>query len=217
MNCCCTADHTPHSSFRSSRRNFIRLAALGAGASLLLGKSSAAFAGGSAEALLLSCMDFRLVDELHRYMDGRGLANRYDHVILAGASAAVIHDKFKDWHDTFWGHLAAAIDLHKVHKVIVVDHRDCGAYKMAFGAEHASDPDIELAVHSAVLGKLAAAINAKYPKMAVETHLMALDGSVTPVGPSMVANCAPAPAQSSSFLQNGDAPALPEVPDSHGG
>lgn len=216
MNCCCSADHSSLPSSRSSRRNFIRLAALGAGASLLLGKSSAAFAGGSAEALLLSCMDFRLVDELHRYMEKRGLANRYDHVILAGASAAVMHDKFKDWQGTFWGHLAAAIDLHKVHKVIVIDHRDCGAYKMAFGPEHASDPDVELAVHSAVLGKLANAVRAKYPKMAVETHLMALDGSVTPVGPAALASCAP-PAENSSFLQNGTAPALPLAAESHGG
>lgn len=202
MHCTCSDLHHHHHadapSFDAGRRRFIRLAALGAGASLFLGRPSAAFAGGQAEALLLSCMDYRLVDELARYMDTRGLANRYDHVILAGASAGATHAKFKDWHATFWGHLGAAIELHKVHRVIVVDHRDCGAYKMAFGAEHAADPDVELAVHGAVLGKLAQQIKEKYPNMAVETHLMALDGSVTTVSGSGAGACA-APAKSAAL------------------
>jgi hypothetical protein len=201
MPCTCTDhfhDHTPAAAaFNAGRRRFIRLAALGAGASLFLGKAPAAFAG-QAEALLLSCMDYRLADELARYMDTRGLTNRYDHVILAGASAGVMHDKFKDWHGTFWGHLAAAIELHKVHRVIVIDHRDCGAYKMAFGAEHAADPDVELAVHGAVLGKLAQQIKEKHPNMAVETHLMALDGSVTTISGSGTVACA-APAKSAAL------------------
>ena len=182
MTCTCSSHSTRHlqPGFDAGRRRFIKLAALGGGATLLLGRAPA-YASGSAEALLLSCMDFRLVDDLVRYMDGRGLTNRYDHIVLAGASAGATQDKFKDWQPAFWQHLQVAIDLHKIHRVIVIDHRDCGAYKIAFGAEHAADADVELAVHAAVLCKLARAIQAKYPKLAVETHLMALDGSVTAV------------------------------------
>jgi hypothetical protein len=40
---------------------------------------------GQAEALLLSCIDYRLPGKIARYMEGRGLAANYDHMILAGA------------------------------------------------------------------------------------------------------------------------------------
>src|SRR5690606_27725065 len=71
-----------------NRRQFLQLAALGAGASLLAITAGVprAQAAGNTEALLLSCMDFRLMDEIERYMSGRGLRDKYDHIVLAGAS-----------------------------------------------------------------------------------------------------------------------------------
>lgn len=158
-----------------SRRKFITLAALGGGLTLMAPR--AAFSG-QADALLLSCMDYRLVDDVVRYMDQRGMTNKYDHVILAGASLGAVADKLADWHKTFWQHLKVAIDLHHVHKVIILDHRDCGAYKLVMGPEHAKDPDTERKAHAEVLGKLRAAVLKEYPNMEVETLLMALDGGV---------------------------------------
>lgn len=84
---------------------------------------------GHAEALLLSCMDYRLVDETERYMTNRGLRDKYDHVILAGASLGAMTDKYPSWNQTFWDHLDVSIKLHGIKKVIILDHRDCGAYK----------------------------------------------------------------------------------------
>ncbi|MFP4079280.1 MAG: twin-arginine translocation signal domain-containing protein, partial [Ectothiorhodospira sp.] len=74
------------------RRRFLQLAALGAGASLLATTSwvPEARAAGETEALLLTCMDFRLMDEIERYMTYRGLRNKYDHMILAGASLGAL-------------------------------------------------------------------------------------------------------------------------------
>ena len=166
--------------FAAGRRNFIRLATLGVGSALFFGAAPVR-ASGTAEALLLSCMDFRLVDDLVKFMDGKGLTNEYDHVVLAGASAGATSDKFSGWHETFWSHLKVAIDLHKIKKVMVIDHRDCGAYKIAFGPDHAKDPALELAVHAAVLRPFAAKIREKYAAIEVETYLMALDGSVEDV------------------------------------
>ena len=163
--------------FVAGRRKFIKLAALGAGSALFFAGAPAR-ASGTAEAMLLSCMDFRLVDDLVKFMDGKGLTNEYDHIVLAGASAGATSDKFAGWHETFWSHLKVAIDLHKVTKVMVIDHRDCGAYKIAFGPDHAADPALELAVHAAVLRPFAAKIKEKYASLEVETYLMALDGSV---------------------------------------
>ena len=117
----------------SSRRSVLRTIALGGGAALLTTLPLAARAAGHADVLLLSCMDYRLMDEVSAYMQGRGLKDAYDHVILAGASLGALTDKRPDWGRTFFQHLDVAIQLHKVKKVMVVDHRDCGAYRVFLG------------------------------------------------------------------------------------
>ena len=168
----------------TNRRKFVQLAALGGGASLLAVASwlPEARAAGGTDALLLSCMDFRLMDDIERYMSGRGLRDKYDHFVLAGASLGAITDKYPAWNKTFWEHLDIAIKLHNIHTVIVLDHRDCGAYKVILGAEHAKDPKVEKDTHAAQLKKLKGMINEKYPKLKVETLLMALNGKVETLG-----------------------------------
>lgn len=172
--------HCTQPQARSSRRKFIQFAALGGGVSLLAGPTlfSKAHAAGGTDALLLSCMDYRLMDEIEQYMSGRGLRNKYDHVILAGAALGAITDKFPAWNQTFWEHLDVAIKLHDINKVIVMDHRDCGAYKVILGPEHAKNPQQEKKVHADQLQKLQGMINEKYPRLMVELLLMGLDGKV---------------------------------------
>jgi hypothetical protein len=47
----------------------------------------------------------------------------------------VVAPAFKDWHKAFWDNLAASIQLHHIPKVIAINHRDCGAAKIAYGGE----------------------------------------------------------------------------------
>lgn len=136
----------------------------------------------STEALLLSCMDFRLMDDIERYMSGRGLRDKYDHIVLAGASLGVLTERFPAWNKTFWEHLDIAIKLHDIRTVIVLDHRDCGAYKVLVGPEHAKDPATEADAHTTQLRRLRAQIGEKYPQLKVETLLMSLDGKVEALG-----------------------------------
>ena len=171
-----------------SRRRFIQLAALGSGVALLkiaraetghdAAQTGAASAAHTTEALLLSCMDYRLIDDIVKYMDGRGLNNQYDHVILAGASLGAVTSAFRDWNKTFWEHLKISIDLHHIHSVILMDHRDCGAYKVLLKADFAKDPLLEERVHGKYLRELAQAISKRYPKLEIETLMMNLDGTV---------------------------------------
>ena len=163
-----------------NRRKFLQVVALGGGVSLLTTISGLpeAKAASETEALLLSCMDFRLMDEIERYMSGRGLRDKYDHVILAGASLGAVTDRYPAWNQTFWEHLDIAIKLHNINEVIILDHRDCGAYKVILGAEHAKDPIVERDTHATYLKKLKGMINDKYPKLEVETLMMTLDGKV---------------------------------------
>ncbi len=81
-----------------------------------------------AEVLLLTCMDFRFFEMISRVMKIAGLDGRYDHVILAGAALGTVVPGKEHWHKTFFDHLALAEKLHSVKAVIVLEHRDCGAY-----------------------------------------------------------------------------------------
>ena len=165
------------------RRSFLKLAALGGGAMLLSATPVRhAAAAGNVEALLLSCMDYRLVDDVARYMDGRGLTNNYDQIILAGAGLGALTGKQPAWGETFWKHVEVAKALHGIKRVIVMDHRDCGAYKVFLGMDLKDDRAKETAVHAEVLAELGAMIREKHPDLGVELLIMALDGTVEKVG-----------------------------------
>lgn len=164
----------------TGRRRFLRIALLG-GAATLAGvalPTARVRAAGEADALLISCMDFRLIEKTERYMTGRGLRNKYDHVILAGAALGALTEKYPAWGTTFWEHLDVAIQLHKIHKVFVMDHRDCGAYKVILGEDLARDPIRETSVHATKLKELRKLVKDKHPKLDVELLLMSLDGTV---------------------------------------
>ncbi|GEM_PF-428587 len=143
---------------------------------------------GGTDALLLTCMDYRLTDDVADYMQHeRHMDKKYDHVILAGASLGANTAKYPAWGTTFWEHLATAIKLHSIHKVMIMDHRNCGAYKLLLDKDFPEDASPaqlkeETRVHKEQLDLLAKAVHAKYPDLEVETLLMGLDGHVEEIG-----------------------------------
>jgi carbonic anhydrase len=163
----------------SSRRRFLTLASLGGGVTLLGLAPRLAHAAGDVDSVVLSCMDYRLMDDVGTYLNGRGLKNNYDHLILAGASLGAVTDKYPHWGQAFFEHLGLAIKLHNVHRAILIDHRDCGAYRLIFGKDTKGEE--EKALHATQLHKLAKLIHAKHSTLAVETYLMDLDGKVNAV------------------------------------
>lgn len=89
--------------------------------------------------LLLSCMDLRLLDDILHFMDLDNLTNRYDHVVFAGAALGASGVPLANgqllkehWRKTFFDHLAAAVQLHNVSAVYILEHRQCGAYYKVF-------------------------------------------------------------------------------------
>jgi Putative carbonic anhydrase len=131
---------------------------------------------GQADALLLTCIDYRLPGKIARYMEGRGFAANYDHVVLAGAALGATTPLFPHWGRTFREHLDLAIRLHSIRRVIILDHRECGSYRVIFGTDLAGDE--EKAQHARELHRLAGEIRSAYPAIEVETLLMSLDGRV---------------------------------------
>src|SRR6185436_4802883 len=161
---------------RVNRRQFVRIAAFGGGAALCRLFSEVRVNAASTDALLLSCMDYRLTEATERYMSGRGMRGKYDHVILAGASLGAVTDKFPDWGRTFFEHLDVAIQLHQIHQVMVMDHRDCGAYKTILGQDLAANRARETDVHAQQLRALRTEIKKRHKELDVELLIMALDG-----------------------------------------
>ena len=111
------ADRSPRRAF--GRRRFLELAGTAGAAAVLatgldvgLTRVPSLFAaGGDVEALVLTCMDFRLVNEVGFLLNEHGLVNKYDQVILAGATLGVATDTYPAWAETFWNHLDLAIQL----------------------------------------------------------------------------------------------------------
>jgi hypothetical protein len=172
------------------RRRFFELAGTAGAAAVLatgltggLNRVPALFAAGDPiEALVLNCMDYRLVNEVTFLLNEHRLANGYDQIVLAGATLGVATDKYPAWAQTFWDHLDLAIKLHGVKRVIAIDHRDCGAYKLALGKDFGQDPAAETEIHTKTMTDFRDLVKKKQPGVEVELLLMSLDGHVEPIG-----------------------------------
>ena len=171
--CTCCADML---GTRFDRRRFLHLTA---GAGLLTAFPSLSFAAkGKYEAMLLNCIDPRFPEPTIHYMERRHLVGQYSQFTFAGAAIGVVAPAFKDWEKTFWDNLAATIELHKIDRVIAMNHRDCGAAEIAYGKDKVANPRIETETHKAALIEFRKRVAERQPKLAVETGLMALNGKV---------------------------------------
>jgi carbonic anhydrase len=159
-----------------SRRRFIRMA--GAGLVLALPPSIALTAEGDYEAMVLACIDPRMQEPVWKYLAGRQLTGKYSQFLIAGAAIGVVAPAFQEWHKAFWDNLATSIQLHRIRKVIAIDHRDCGAAKIAYGEAKVATPQAETETHRAALAQFRKEVTQRHPQLGVETGLMSLDGSM---------------------------------------
>lgn len=160
------------------RRSFLRLLAGIGGTIVFTRHGTSAQQRPAYEAMLLSCIDPRIIDPVHNYMNARGLDGKYSQFTIAGAAIAAEAKVFTSWHQTFWDNLATSIELHKINSVIAIDHRDCGAARIAYGAESIAIPSAETATHKRVLAAFRRDVQRLHPRLVVETGLMALNGTI---------------------------------------
>jgi carbonic anhydrase len=161
---------------RYNRRRFLQMA--GGAAAVTAFPFTAVAAYGNYEAMLLSCIDPRTQEPVRAYMEKQGLIGKYSQFTFAGAAIGVVAPKFNAWHKTFWDNLGATVQLHNIKKVIAIDHRDCGASRIAYGDKSTSTPEIETATHRKVFAQFRRDATKHQPKLAIETGLMSLDGQL---------------------------------------
>ena len=130
-----------------------------------------------AKAIVITCMDFRLIDDAVLFFNSIGLNNNYDEFVLAGASLGYNQTVYSAWSETFDKHIELAEQLHDITDVIVLDHMQCGAYKIFYNLPSIPRAD-EITLHNENFIKFKQTINQKYPQLTVSTYLMDLDGSI---------------------------------------
>jgi carbonic anhydrase len=159
-------------SCRLDRRGFL----LGVGAAALtLRPFLVRAASGDYDAMILGCIDPRMHEPLREFAVKHGLIGQYSQFTIAGAAIGVVAPAFAEWHKTFWDNLAATIQLHNIKSVIAIDHRDCGAAKIAYGDASVATPEVE--THRKAMAEFRKEVGERQPKLKVETLLMALDGT----------------------------------------
>ena len=130
------------------------------------------------KAMVLSCMDPRFQHLVHSHLEKKKLSGKYSAFTIAGAAVGVTHNKFKQWHKTFYDNLSTSIQLHKIEKLIVINHKDCGAAKIANGKKVFS-PANEKKIHQVSFTKIKKQVTKKFPKLKVELNLISLDSKIT--------------------------------------
>lgn len=174
---CCSA--APTSGF--TRRGVLSILAA-AGAFGALAPRSPLAASGDYEALLVNCIDPRFATGSARHMERSGLQERYSHFVIAGGPIGVMHPRFSSWSVAFWDNLDITVELHRIKRVVALTHRDCGAARLAFGAEAVATREAETAAHADLLRAFGAEVRRRHPLLTVVAGIMDLDGGVHVVG-----------------------------------
>ena len=129
------------------------------------------------KAMVLSCIDPRFQSIVYNYLKKKKLNGKYSSFTIAGSAIGVTAPKFRKWHKTFWDNLETSIQLHKIKKLIVINHRDCGAAKIINGKK-TFDYFCETKIHKSSFNKIKKRFRNKYPKLNIETILISLNKSV---------------------------------------
>ncbi len=125
------------------------------------------------KAMVLSCIDPRFQSKVFSYLKNKKLIGKYSSFTIAGAGIGVTHNKFKKWHSTFWDNLNTSIKLHKITKLIVINHTDCGAAKIA-NKEKKFNLTIEDKMHKESFKRIQIKLKKRHPKLQVKFKILSI-------------------------------------------
>ena len=123
------------------------------------------------KAMILSCMDPRFQPLVYNYLKKKKLTGKYSAFTIAGSAIGVTHNKFKKWHSVFIENLSTSIKLHKIEKLIVINHTDCGAAKIVNGKKK-FNLSVENKIHKESFIKIKKELKKKYSNLKVSFKIM---------------------------------------------
>ena len=127
--------------------------------------------------MVLSCIDPRFQPIVFNYLKKKKLSSKYSSFTIAGSAIGVTTNKFKKWHETFWDNFETSVKLHNIKKLIVINHRDCGAAKIINGKKEFSSIN-ETKVHKNSFQRIKKIFKKKYPKFKIELKLISLNKKI---------------------------------------
>jgi len=129
------------------------------------------------KAMVLSCIDPRFQSIVFNYLKKKKLIGKYSSFTIAGSAVGVTANKFKSWHKTFWDNFDTSVKLHNIKKLIVINHRDCGAAKIIDGKKVFTKIN-ETKIHINSFKKIKKIFKKKYPKLSIELKIISLNSKV---------------------------------------
>ena len=129
------------------------------------------------KAMVLSCIDPRFQPIIYSYLKKKKLIGKYSSFTIAGSAIGVTANKFKRWHKVFWDNFRTSVKLHNIKKLIVINHRDCGAAKIINRKKDFTNLN-ETNVHKNSFQKIKKIFKKKYPKLSIELKIISLNSKV---------------------------------------
>ena len=129
----------------------------------------------SAKAIVITCMDFRLLDHARNYLIKKGYEHAYDHFVLAGVSLGFLQNHNVCWGHSLIDHIKMSQKLHDTKEVILIDHMDCGAYKTLING---LKPEREREEHIKNLNKAVEELKKIIPNTIFYKWILSLNGNV---------------------------------------
>ena len=129
------------------------------------------------KAMVLSCIDPRFQSKVFNYLKKRKLGGKYSSFTIAGAAVGITNKNFKKWNKTFIENLSTSIQLHKINRLIVINHQDCGAAKMMNSKKYFNNR-IETKIHKKSFMLIKNKFKQKYASLSIETILISLNKKV---------------------------------------
>lgn len=114
--------------------------------------------GHSAESLVITCIDFRIQEYINNWISQNFRPKTYDRGAFAGAAKSL---------DTILSQIEVAERLHKIKKVVLINHEDCGAYGEKGHVDH----------HVRDLRHAVKTIKEHFANLEVATYYLHLDGT----------------------------------------
>jgi carbonic anhydrase len=135
------------------------------------------------KALVLSCIDYRVLEAERYFLSLQNLGNLYDMTALAGSSLALSGVPHQADAMAFWDQLDISYRVHHIKKVIILDHQDCAAFAYQINPQLGEDPKLELKTHQESMSRAYWAIRDKYPDLNIELYFVSLNAEVKSIEP----------------------------------
>ncbi|HVM77271.1 MAG TPA: carbonic anhydrase [Candidatus Paceibacterota bacterium] len=125
-----------------------------------------------AEAVIITCFDNRIYKVRKAFVKQLGFKHP-DVVEVAGGIKAITQGSDAERKFIF-EQIRISIALHHARKIVLMPHRDCGAYG---GSKNFITQEAEYAFQSEEMEKAAGLLKKEFPGMPVESYLLDFDGA----------------------------------------